>query len=79
MYDRKASYSSAPSELKDNTNFYDPFQIQESHEGCTLLEDSCGCSKKGAKLETGEQSCNSRPKRIPEGKGEGSHIPFHNI
>ncbi|XDV35619.1 hypothetical protein PO909_005528 [Leuciscus waleckii] len=42
--------------------------IQESNEGCTLLEDSCGCSKKGAKLETGEQSCNSRPKRIPEGK-----------
>lgn len=78
MNDRKDSYSSAPSELKDNTNFYDPFQIQESNEGYTFLDDSCGCSK-GAKLETGEQSCNSRPKRIPEGKGEGSNIPFHNV
>ncbi|KAK9973457.1 hypothetical protein ABG768_024187 [Culter alburnus] len=42
--------------------------IQESNEGCTLLEDSRSCSKKGAELETAEQSWNSRPKRIPEGK-----------
>ncbi len=51
--------------------------MQEHTEGSLLLQDKQGCSKKGTEWENGEQSWSSRPKHIPEGKGEGSNIPFH--
>ncbi len=70
-------YKSALSELEDNTTFYDLFQMQEHTEGSLLLQDKQGCSKKGTEWENGEQSWSSRLKHIPEGKGEGSNIPFH--
>ncbi|KAI2663687.1 Rho guanine nucleotide exchange factor 25 [Labeo rohita] len=54
--------------LEDNTNFNDPFQIHEHTEGSLLLEDKQSCSKKGTEWENGEQSWNSRPKHIPEGR-----------
>ncbi|KTF80245.1 hypothetical protein cypCar_00037338, partial [Cyprinus carpio] len=66
--DSKTSHNSTLSELEDNNNFYDPFQMQEHTERSLLLEDKQGCSKKGTEWEKAEQSWNSRPKHIPEGK-----------
>ncbi|XP_050967878.1 rho guanine nucleotide exchange factor 25 [Labeo rohita] len=42
--------------------------IHEHTEGSLLLEDKQSCSKKGTEWENGEQSWNSRPKHIPEGR-----------
>lgn len=42
--------------------------IQEQNEGCLLLEEKQGCSKKGAGPENEKQSWNQRLERIPEDK-----------